>query len=1109
MVDSLVALLKRPEAFKIIVALGAVIVAWLLAAPLKRLVQSAIAGFTHSWQLSLLATTALVLSAASGWTTWEGMVNFTGEPYLSLMITFGIQGLMLIIAWLIGESFAAGMSQKSGSGRSPIGQAAGGIVGFVAFAGICLLLLTSMGVIDTDHLIASGFTGSELGRVMLIGAVGALVVAALLLNNKSAVVSPYLQTVRVMAKNAMLWVMFLACMASSVFFAFDSRFNAIFPKEERKRVADIRAVNEVSGVVAEVGSLISKRRMEEADKLFASREWATYDKSLNNLVAEAKKAPVELEQFFAQKMRDRLAVVTRKEEERASADTSRAGLDTRKISLAEELVKLKLDRPALAAEAISTKGVVDDVKKKLDDARILATSEERGVDGTGKVGKGAMYRERMAAVAKLEAELGVRNQSFREADRRLSELDRTLKSREAELAQLDGEIGKLKAAAESAGEQIRMARSSGAMDAPRVDPTGQLIQVEKLRQSFRQEPTKEALGQIQTLCASILVGLSEVPSLKERARSIDCDPGRASEAVAPLFALNTGSVAYKAACEGGDKLPQTGGTDELLTFAGKCVQDSGLPAKDTASLRQKLAGVSLNRDDRAHRFVVTWNAFMDGNRLAYIALSISIGIDSLILLAGLFGATAVRSPLSDVPSVKARTGAQLEKVIDNSLLPNTFENARIVLEAMHANTSRPGFTAIIDVTGLDHEARVCVQEVLKAGTSIGAVESDPAVPSLYWIRGELYEHLAIVSKRSFEAAGGTFAESIHESHQRAELEKAVTVALLPHVGLAAEMVLSHIHPINGADGFASDGFMGEVLLDQIKPADVTSARNVLLAGRTMHKVRRQKDAVNAYEIHADLYKALARIRARALLTTAHTAIGAPAAHAVNPTALSSVAAPTSLRITHAEPRPAPAADPALRAHASPRSDDERRDAYWDRLVSALGLVEPAVARQRIEAPDVVPAATDAWRNLTALGQSHPEFGRWIAGFSDSQNNRLEEAYHRLIQEQGPAGTDAWLIEQAKELVGSHLQVLMLFPEHGLLNYLIDGIEDAAALGELRPGEQGLKDQLVRLRDEFNGLDLALAGSWRTIGRLIKSMQAEGAAGQAGNESRVVPMTRRT
>ena len=74
------------------------------------------------WQLLLLGATGFVLSLASGYTTWDGMTNFTGETMLSLMVTFGIQGVMLIVAWLIGESFATGMNRRLPDGR-PAGRA--------------------------------------------------------------------------------------------------------------------------------------------------------------------------------------------------------------------------------------------------------------------------------------------------------------------------------------------------------------------------------------------------------------------------------------------------------------------------------------------------------------------------------------------------------------------------------------------------------------------------------------------------------------------------------------------------------------------------------------------------------------------------------------------------------------------------------------------------------------------------------------------------------------------------------------------------------------------------------------------------------------------------
>ena len=44
-----------------------------------------------NWRLALLGSAALLLSFAGGWTTWDGMRNFTQEPLLSGMITFGIQ----------------------------------------------------------------------------------------------------------------------------------------------------------------------------------------------------------------------------------------------------------------------------------------------------------------------------------------------------------------------------------------------------------------------------------------------------------------------------------------------------------------------------------------------------------------------------------------------------------------------------------------------------------------------------------------------------------------------------------------------------------------------------------------------------------------------------------------------------------------------------------------------------------------------------------------------------------------------------------------------------------------------------------------------------------
>ncbi len=116
--QALDAVMANPAAYARSILLAVVVIAALIALfrvgpRLWRVIEEV---FFTNWQLAMLGTAAIVLSLAGGWTTWDGMTNFTGEPVLSLMFTFGIHGVMLIVAWLIGESFATGMSTVPRSG---------------------------------------------------------------------------------------------------------------------------------------------------------------------------------------------------------------------------------------------------------------------------------------------------------------------------------------------------------------------------------------------------------------------------------------------------------------------------------------------------------------------------------------------------------------------------------------------------------------------------------------------------------------------------------------------------------------------------------------------------------------------------------------------------------------------------------------------------------------------------------------------------------------------------------------------------------------------------------------------------------------------------------
>ena len=225
-------------------------------------------------------------------------------------------------------------------------------------------------------------------------------------------------------------------------------------------------------------------------------------------------------------------------------------------------------------------------------------------------------------------------------------------------------------------------------------------------------------------------------------------------------------------------------------------------------------------------------------------------------MSGLFGANAVRSPLSDVPSFKGRTARQLEDVIENALLPDKFENATLALEAMQPASSQipqglgPGWTHEVMMADSDVGTRARVLKVLNAGATIGAVRRDEDVSARYFVRSELPEFLNQVAKNAFE--------SDKEKVRLAELRKIVTVALQPYVSDHADIILDHMHPISDRSGFSSEVFMRDVPGD-----DVPIVQRALNAGATLDYVQRdaRKDEHDRFYVHKQFYRTLATLSA--------------------------------------------------------------------------------------------------------------------------------------------------------------------------------------------------------------------------------------------------------
>lgn len=481
----------------------------------------------------------------------------------------------------------------------------------------------------------------------------------------------------------------------------------------------------------------------------------------------------------------------------------------------------------------------------------------------------------------------------------------------------------------------------------------------------------------------------------------------------------------------------------------------------------KLSAIDLSRDDKAHRFVVTLNAFQDGNRLAYLALAIAIAIDSLVFMSGLFGANAVRSPLSDVPSLKARSASQLEGIIENSLLPDTYETARATLHAMRPITPVNGFIAEVwmpnDGSGNNH-----VMGVLNAGATIGAVARDAARSDHYLIRAELFEFLSVVAKKAFEAD--------KDRGRLAQLERAVGVALLRDVPTNVQTLQDALHPMNEDRGFSA-----EVRLKETHPLDVPVIRKVLNAGAAFGMVQRVGTDPTHFLIHRDLVRTLSNIQARLMMSGAYK----------DP----QIAGPrddSARQLSEHRPQLAAADAPIQIAAPRPRvqTDDEIRQEFVDQLVQAIGVKPEIYAQATGPAIGAAISASEAFghvRDRNATLQHH------LAERDERAEKAFFEAYSAIqgrIADSDERRID--LLNDAYEELRNKWSVVMLMPDgpyENLFEDLISKLEPSAGAGRLSADDRNLLLQLKALKTQLAATGRTSVEDWH---RLETAFQPSGA-----------------
>ena len=625
-------------------------------------------------------------------------------------------------------------------------------------------------------------------------------------------------------------------------------------------------------------------------------------------------------------------------------------------------------------------------------------------------------------------------------------------------------------------------RTNADDEGARLDPARVLPAFERARTAFRQQPDTERLGALQQQCTQLANAMASTPATKDKVRAIDCDPKQAAEAAARVFALNAGVVAYHANCAGGDKLARLTTTDALLGFGRRCLQDSGLISADSADVGARLSGIDMNRDDKAHRFVVTWNAFLDGNRLAYLALVLAIGVDALVFMSGLFGAQALRSPLSDVPSPKARSAHQLEAIIEAALLPDIFKNARLALRAMHPRQPVDGFTNEVRLDELDPESAFQVRDVLNAGATIGAVR-ETASPGHYLVRSELHTFLSDVIKRELKRR----PEETEKGLDLDRLEKRIREALMPEVRKTSEVVLHHLHPIDEVRGFTSEIFLNEVDHDHLRPV-----RNLLTAGSSLRVVTRDKHDTSRFFVHADLYITLARIRARELAIEARAL--PPREGGVLRNAAISDSRGSHRLLTSAIPRV---------AQDAPGPGDEELRAYFEEsLLQALGLT--ATAFRKVVEPAIAGQAVSAAIALKRQAPTHHGLNEQLKLVESENHRALEQVHAALGAHYAEDPRVLALLNETVDEVGKLLPALILLPEGGLFDRLVGALEEAQSDSALSGDEDMLLKRLRKLKGDLDSMDWTDQAAWNRVHRQIEHLNEAGpavsvAAAQSGGK----------
>jgi hypothetical protein len=649
-----------------------------------------------------LATFALVL--ASGERTFEGMRLFTGAAgdeqqfgtIVSGLITFGLQIMMLMLSWRIGDAYAT----STFADLVPAGGARPG-----ADAG------------------AFGWLARALGRNFVV-------------------------------RNWLLLLSFAACALVCVFFSFAAFYRGLSTDTDRAIVSK----NAASGVARDIDRALAAKLVEKTEQIGSEltrlNDWDNYKKDIDKVVEVGKDRSLmqaqgeRARQLRAeeQKHAEEIGQIIEASERRVNAAQADVNRLTGTATRLEQ--KLKEDEQALGdlrRQSRTNEGLIAAEVAEVAEAKRQRDAEEttgngrRNARGNLETGKGQRWRDLDAAFNQRVNEKAALDAEKRRLDAQIEPIAQRVSSESDELTKAKLDLAnaetKLKALTGQtqgdAGEMVPTA-AKGRADGPRGAVVSAAEEAEilgALPGKFQAERTRDNWDRLAGTCVRVLDLLREIPEGRAKAEQLTCDPSSdLRKAANTFFELGPTKLKFDKECAASDisAMPFA----ELLNHARSCLHIAGLQDEEVSKLETRLDQITEEQDEKAHTFVRSVSAFWRRDKMAYIALAMALALDGLIVLSGIWGAHANAGQLTrsgEPTTAEMDEHAAMVMALETrpeKLRPATgwFEppevhKARLFLRNVEPfqDPAWPEFVGTISCAGLNDQERDAVNAVLAIG----------------------------------------------------------------------------------------------------------------------------------------------------------------------------------------------------------------------------------------------------------------------------------------------------------------------------------------------------------------------------------------------------------